>query len=269
MGEDVPFPLNLLDTFAEQELSSENVSFYRQAEQYTQEPEVPKRDGIVDEFVRPGSDREINISSDARTEILERQRNEQEAKEDVFRNAQAEVFDLIKRDTFPRFKRKVQETNLNYKTAQEATMLGLKLFVFATILAAVTFALQITCDPKIVAPSPETEFCGSIEVLSNRFWRLLAAPFYMGAIMFLLAGREKFCPICAGSGVNFQYSKPPKSYFRIITSKVLPEYLVKVPEIMAANRQKARRSVAITIVSSMMIAIGMVLLPPDVPQWYS
>lgn len=269
MGEDVPFPLNLLNTFAEQELSSENVGFYREAERYTGNPELQTRDGIVDEYVRPGSDREINISSDARTEILERQKQENEPQKDVFQNAQAEVYELIKRDTFPRFKRKVQETNLNFKTARQATWLGLKFLAFALVLTIVTFALQITCDPSIVPPSPQTEFCASIEVLGHRLWRLLAAPFYMGAIMFLLAGREKFCPICAGAGVNFQYSQPPRSYFRIITSKVLPDYLVKVPEIMAANRQKAKKSVAITVVSSMMIAVGMILLPPDVPQWYS
>ena len=269
MGDEVPFPLNLLDTFAEQELSSENVEFYREAQRYTTSPELQLRDGIVDNYVRPGSDREINISSNARTEILERQKNEPEPKKDVFVNAQGEVFELIKRDTFPRFKRKIQETNLNFKTASQATMLGLKFLLFAVVLTVVTFALQITCDPSIVPPSPSTEFCTSIEILGNRFWRLLAAPFYMCAIMFILAGREKFCPICANAGTNFQYSAPSKSYFRIITSKVLPEYVVKVPEIMAANKQKARRSIAITVVSSMMIAVVMVLVPPDVPRWYS
>lgn len=264
---DVPYPLNLLESFARREYSDENILFYRDVEEYKDKPELPKRDEICDTYVKPGSNREINIASDTREEVLERQKLENQVKNDIFNTAQRDVFELVRRDTLPRFERELKENNLNERTAWEATGLGLKLLAVALVLTAVTFALQITCDPQINSSVPE--FCSSIEILGNRFWRLLAGPFYMGAIMFILAGRQKFCPICATSGASFMFEKPKPSYLKIITRKVLPDYVIRVPEILAANRKKAIRSAIITMMLTIMISVSMILLPPDNPPFYS
>ena len=90
---DAPFPLILLLRFISQVFSDENVYFYRAVEEFKDRPHVVTRDEIVNTYVRPGSDREINISSGCRDALL---RQQNEVNRGLFDSAQEEIVELVK-----------------------------------------------------------------------------------------------------------------------------------------------------------------------------
>ena len=101
--------------FLKKEYSQENILFYEACEdlsQLTDEQAIfDKARTIYDDFVSTWSPREVSLDSVLRDEIQERMINPDK---DMYKNAKEHIYNLMMRDSYPRFK-----TSDIYKTALE------------------------------------------------------------------------------------------------------------------------------------------------------
>eukprot|EP01117_Protostelium_nocturnum_P009506 TRINITY_DN3393_c0_g2_i1.p1 TRINITY_DN3393_c0_g2~~TRINITY_DN3393_c0_g2_i1.p1 ORF type:complete len:880 (+),score=333.03 TRINITY_DN3393_c0_g2_i1:133-2772(+) len=97
---------NYFRTFLLKERSVENVDFYSATDQYStitsQDAAAKKAREIIELYLLPGCDKEVNISGPLIKKIQENLSN---PKSDLFEEAQRAVIELMLRDSFPRFQR--------------------------------------------------------------------------------------------------------------------------------------------------------------------
>jgi hypothetical protein len=93
--------------FLETALASENLQFYEEVERLPLAQDMKKRgQEIIDEYVVPGSPKEVNVSSHQRNALLNSRENPRVAD---FADAKAEVFKLMEDNFFKRFYREAME----------------------------------------------------------------------------------------------------------------------------------------------------------------
>uniref|UniRef100_A0A7S3PFG5 RGS domain-containing protein n=1 Tax=Aplanochytrium stocchinoi TaxID=215587 RepID=A0A7S3PFG5_9STRA len=136
-----PFPLSTFESYINDELAGENLDFFRDVRTFKAKYEkydagtlasdpvksefIRSCFNIIDRYVAPGSEYEVNLSGENRKKLLENVFNvEQEnsvVSSDIFDSAQQEIFGLMAVDTYPRFLRLLKSRNLSDKLAREVT----------------------------------------------------------------------------------------------------------------------------------------------------
>ena len=143
------YPLSGFYEYTKQHHCEENVDFYREAENYNEDPSLQTQNKIVETYIQPGASKEVNLESSQRYDTLEKAKRK-ELHKDLFVPAQREVLGLLRDGPFNKFMVKVQKENLNKRLAKEARYMGYKALFVAFLIEAVVFGLQIPCDPSIV-----------------------------------------------------------------------------------------------------------------------
>ena len=75
-------------------------------------------------------------------------------------------------------------------------------------------------------------------------------------------------PVCAARGTNYLDGSKTKSYFKVLISKTAQDVVVRVDAIYRANKRRARYVVAFELVVVMLATTLLLMLPPNVPEWY-
>lgn len=110
--------LDMFRKFLQVEMSEENLDFYLAVEklQNSKNRKLSKTraecDRIYREHLVPGSEFEINVGPEVRRQIETDLQNENYDCCQLYKEAQAEVYLLIKQDSFPRFKKYLKDNDL-------------------------------------------------------------------------------------------------------------------------------------------------------------
>mmetsp|Transcript_7881 Transcript_7881/g.10004 ORF Transcript_7881/g.10004 Transcript_7881/m.10004 type:complete len:231 (-) Transcript_7881:1834-2526(-) len=175
-----PFPLSTFENFLRVERAEENLDFYREVLDFKESFDSDKVNGsvetkyiyIVQKYIEPGSDFEVNIPGDMKDHIIGAQK-EKRISGDVFDDAQREILGVMHTDKYPRFLKLLKSTNLNDDLASQAVRLGVSLFMIGVIICLVFIGVQIYATNELESRSSTT-----LQTLSEPYFRFLAMPFF-------------------------------------------------------------------------------------------
>merc|ERR1711915_286599 len=105
----------------------------------------------------------------------------------------------LKTDKYERFLNRLKTSNLSKRLASGAWYFGLQLLLFGILLSGAIIGVQFYA----VLQLETSEESKVLETISNRFWRLLAMPFVMAGIDFMIVGISRVCPVCLVANNNF------------------------------------------------------------------
>ncbi|XP_040576257.1 regulator of G-protein signaling 14 [Lepeophtheirus salmonis] len=99
-----PLGFQLFSDFLKTEFSHENIAFWKECEQYRTTTELPNRkkmaESIVEHYLDPGAPDPVNVDSEAKSFT---QKFLSQSSPDLFVQAQRQIFNLMKYDSFRRF----------------------------------------------------------------------------------------------------------------------------------------------------------------------
>ncbi|CAB4056383.1 RGS [Lepeophtheirus salmonis] len=99
-----PLGFQLFSDFLKTEFSHENIAFWKECEQYRTTTELPNRkkmaESIVEHYLDPGASDPVNVDSEAKSFT---QKFLSQSSPDLFVQAQRQIFNLMKYDSFRRF----------------------------------------------------------------------------------------------------------------------------------------------------------------------
>jgi len=185
-----PYTYNDMREFLETEFNTENIDFWGNVEEFRQKFEkVPapkmvrvtstpfntKQEGvnrIMEEFVKQGADREVNISSKQRSEIISAV---QSGKDDnLFEAAQKEVYKLMSEDSYPRYLKTVTTTNITTGQANWRKRVGIiQLIIGVFVVTGAVIGLEYA------------------SLLRVPFVRLVNLPILVVGFGFFISGTQK------------------------------------------------------------------------------
>eukprot|EP00510_Aplanochytrium_minuta_P001831 CAMPEP_0184011660 /NCGR_PEP_ID=MMETSP0954-20121128/3953_1 /TAXON_ID=627963 /ORGANISM="Aplanochytrium sp, Strain PBS07" /LENGTH=310 /DNA_ID=CAMNT_0026291507 /DNA_START=43 /DNA_END=974 /DNA_ORIENTATION=- len=280
-----PFPLSTFDNFIYSEQAGENLDFYREVDVYKKNFELKNKKTlslftkIMETYIVPGSEGEINISGDMRESLLEAKASEL-ISPDVFNEAQRTVFAVnVASDKYPRFLDLIRSTNLNDKLATGAQRLGRSFLFLSVLIVGTSIGVQYYAESEL-----ERRDSRALEIMNNRFWRLLAFPFLLWGIGISTIAKTKLCIICSYAGSHYatqraedvpRYSILIYREIKLLLGRSKAKERMEIPpsksimdDIAKVNKDKSRWIQRVVIFFSIVLMVGILLLPPNKPKFF-
>jgi len=223
------------------EASEENLDFVEAIQKLRLKFSESDAAMVVEQFLKPGSDLEVNISAKARQQVLDADPLTIE----VFQQAEQEVKELLSTDSFPRFLDSLSRTNLAERNAKWRMCVGL---IFLFLGVAMSLAMIVMTIFEVVP------------VLAPRWWRILAFPMWLQGFTLYIQGKRRICPVLAARSVQM-LRQEGFSWLNLVTQKT-PAFIVKEDFVRLRLQQKAIRAVLTGVLLAFLATALIVILPP-------
>uniref|UniRef100_H3C5F3 Si:ch211-196h16.12 n=1 Tax=Tetraodon nigroviridis TaxID=99883 RepID=H3C5F3_TETNG len=101
--------LQAFQAFLRSEYSEENLKFWLACEDYKDAPSKTKASSICSQFINPDAPQEVNLDAETREALLSVMGS---LGADTFNTAQQRIYNLMAKDSFPRFLRSAQSAHI-------------------------------------------------------------------------------------------------------------------------------------------------------------
>eukprot|EP00924_Labyrinthula_sp_SR-Ha-C_P010059 snap_masked-scaffold_40-processed-gene-0.29-mRNA-1 protein AED:1.00 eAED:1.00 QI:0/-1/0/0/-1/1/1/0/309 len=205
---------------------------------------------VVDDFIVPGSPREINISAKLRNSVLDMARDQGEKKVDItlFDDCVDEVKNLLQLGHLTEFLHTVSTRNTNKKECRKrrnSSLLMLTLFFLSTFSV---FSLLLLENDTIEEIHLEL--------------RLIPCIFFMFAIQELYAWKYGFCPMLAAKGAAMKVDDKKNGYKLIFCCERSDDRRVKDEVVSRYSRKHAAKVFIWIVMLTMFVGCLLLLIPP-------
>eukprot|EP00510_Aplanochytrium_minuta_P003944 CAMPEP_0184017744 /NCGR_PEP_ID=MMETSP0954-20121128/7726_1 /TAXON_ID=627963 /ORGANISM="Aplanochytrium sp, Strain PBS07" /LENGTH=216 /DNA_ID=CAMNT_0026299053 /DNA_START=126 /DNA_END=773 /DNA_ORIENTATION=+ len=169
------FPLSSFESYLKTQMAEESLFFYSDVQDFKQEVEdrdlekeakvpIEKVKEIVDTYIKPAAELEVNIPGDMKEDTLEKVEKVVEGAlpltVDLFQEPEVEVKNLLFSDKYPGFIKTLKTTNLSDKLAAQAVWFGLSLLMIGMMISIAFIVLQYYVENDEL----------DVEVLNSRYW---------------------------------------------------------------------------------------------------
>mmetsp|Transcript_1469 Transcript_1469/g.1753 ORF Transcript_1469/g.1753 Transcript_1469/m.1753 type:complete len:304 (+) Transcript_1469:200-1111(+) len=253
--------------FLESELAEENLEFVDSVKEYkgaiadgasvgSADEVVEKAQEVVDVYIHTEAPKQVNISSDMRSEVIDRLA-EKQVDGTIFDEAEKEVKTMMGQGPFIRFLKSAVTENISQDHANWRKRIGEINLVIAVTIMVTFMCLQGFTD---------------VNALDSRFYRLLGFPFLFTGISYYQSGKRCVCSALAVQGV-YMSKKSHKTWWEMYglgkknvdEENVAQDELENVIQDPYAREQLRKLGVRYfyeSIILSVISMVIIVLLPP-------